>query len=313
MSTTDTSPAIQATELSRWYGIVMGLNNISFDIGPGLTGLVGPNGAGKSTLIKIITGQMQPSDGVLTVFGEQPWNNPGVIRQIGFCPEDDALPEQLTARTWLRGLAMMAGIVPTTVVDHVEAILDCVKLAPEHRDKSLREFSKGMRQRAKLAQALLHRPRLLILDEPMNGLDPMGRMDIQRILKQLAAEGTAVVISSHILHELEALCREILILNWGRVIASGSQLALQRRLQGTEANLRVRVSDPARFTRALFEADLLLGFDDLGEEGGLDLRIKDPDRFSENLVDLLNEHQLALHELRSRDRSLQDIFEKMTE
>jgi len=313
MSTTDTSPAIQATELSRWYGIVMGLNNISFDIGPGLTGLVGPNGAGKSTLIKIITGQMQPSDGVLTVFGEQPWNNPGVIRQIGFCPEDDALPEQLTARTWLRGLAMMAGIVPTTVADHVEAILDCVKLAPEHRDKSLREFSKGMRQRAKLAQALLHRPRLLILDEPMNGLDPMGRMDIQRILKQLAAEGTAVVISSHILHELEALCREILILNWGRVIASGSQLAFQRRLQGTEANLRVRVSDPARFTRALFEADLLLGFDDLGEEGGLDLRIKDPDRFSENLVDLLNEHQLALHELRSRDRSLQDIFEKMTE
>jgi len=313
MSTTDTSPVIQATELSRWYGIVMGLNNISFDIGPGLTGLVGPNGAGKSTLIKIITGQMQPSDGVLTVFGEQPWNNPSVIRQIGFCPEDDALPDKLTARTWLRGLAMMAGIVPTTVVDHVEAILDCVKLAPEHRDKSLREFSKGMRQRAKLAQALLHRPRLLILDEPMNGLDPMGRMDIQRILKQLAAEGTAVVISSHILHELEALCREILILNWGRVIASGSQLAFQRRLQGTEANLRVRVSDPARFTRALFEADLLLGFDDLGEEGGLDLRIKDPDRFSENLVDLLNEHQLALHELRSRDRSLQDIFEKMTE
>lgn len=306
-------PVVQARELSRWYGIVMGLNNISFEIGPGLTGLVGPNGAGKSTLIKIITGQMQPSDGELTVFGEQPFNNPEVLRQIGFCPEDDALPDRLTARTWLRGLAMMSGIAPGTVDEHIEAVLDCVKLAPEHRDKSLREFSKGMRQRAKLAQALLHRPRLLILDEPMNGLDPMGRQDIQRILKQLAAEGTAVLISSHILHELEALCREILILNWGRVIASGSQLALQRRLQGSEANYRVRCNNPQRFTRALFEADLLLGFNDLDEEGGLDLRIKDPRRFSETLVDLLNENELALHELRSRDRSLQDIFEKMTE
>jgi ABC-2 type transport system ATP-binding protein len=173
-----------------------------------------------------------------------------------------------------------------------------------------------MRQRVKLAQALLHHPRLLVLDEPMNGLDPMGRQDIQRILKQLAVEGTTVLISSHILHELEALCPEILILNWGRVIASGSQLALQRRLQGTEANLHIRCSDPLRFTRVLFEADLLLGFDSTdagGDEGGLDLRVKDPRRFSETLVDLLTDNDIALHELRSRDRSLQDIFEKMTE
>jgi ABC-2 type transport system ATP-binding protein len=307
------APVIHAIELSRWYGIVMGLNNISFKIGPGLTGLVGPNGAGKSTLIKIITGQLQPSHGELTVFGRQPWNNPDVLRNIGFCPEEDALPDRLPARTWLRGLALLAGIVPGTVPGHVDAILDCVKLERAHWEKPLGQFSKGMRQRVKLAQALLHQPRLLVLDEPMNGLDPMGRQDIQRILKQLAAEGTTVLISRHILPELEALCPEILILNWGRVIASGSQLALQRRLQGTEANLHVRCSDPARFTRVLFEADLLLGFNDTGKEGGLDLRVKDPRRFSECLVDLLTDHNLALHELRSRDRSLQDIFEKMTE
>ena len=313
MSTAGTTPVIQATELSRWYGIVMGLNNISFEIGPGLTGLVGPNGAGKSTLIKIITGQLQPSDGELTVFGERPWNNPNVLRGIGFCPEEDALPDRLPARTWLRGLALLAGIVPGTVSDHVDAILDCVKLERVHWDKPLAQFSKGMRQRVKLAQALVHHPRLLVLDEPMNGLDPMGRQDIQRILKQLAAEGTAVLISSHILHELEALCPEILILNWGRVIASGSQLALQRRLQGTEANLHIKCSDPARLTRVLFEAELLLGFNATGDDGGLDLRVKDPRRFSECFVDLLTENNLALHELRSRDRSLQDIFEKMTE
>ena len=316
MSTANTTPVIHATDLSRWYGIVMGLNNISFDIGPGLTGLVGPNGAGKSTLIKIITGQLRPSDGSLTVFGMQPWNNPDVLREIGFCPEDDALPDRLKARTWLRGLAMLSGIVPSTVPDHVDAILDRVRLDRVHWEKPLSQFSKGMRQRVKLAQALLHHPRLLVLDEPMNGLDPMGRQEVQRILKQLAAEGTTVLISSHILHELEALCPEILILNWGRVIASGSQLALQRRLQGTEANVHVRCSDPERFTRVLFDADLLLGFDDTTErdgEGGLDLRIKNPQRFSESLVDLLADHDIALHELRSRDRALQDIFEKMTE
>ena len=316
MSTQSTMPVIHATDLSRWYGIVMGLNNISFDIGPGLTGLVGPNGAGKSTLIKIITGQLRPSDGSLTVFGMQPWNNPDVLREIGFCPEDDALPDRLKARTWLRGLAMLSGIVPSTVPDHVDAILDRVRLDRVHWEKPLSQFSKGMRQRVKLAQALLHHPRLLVLDEPMNGLDPMGRQEVQRILKQLAAEGTTVLISSHILHELEALCPEILILNWGRVIASGSQLALQRRLQGTEANVHVRCSDPEAFTRVLFDADLLLGFDDTtvrDGEGGLDLRIKHPQRFSETLVDLLADNNIALHELRSRDRSLQDIFEKMTE
>ena len=307
------APVIQAAELSRWYGIVMGLNNVSFEIGPGLTGLVGPNGAGKSTLIKIITGQLQPSNGELTVFGQHPWNNPELLRQVGFCPEEDALPDQLPARTWLRGLALLAGIVPDTVPAHVDAMLDCVKLDRLHWEKPLSQFSKGMRQRVKLAQALLHRPRLLVLDEPMNGLDPMGRQDIQRILRQLAAEGTAVLISSHILHELEVLCPEILMLNWGRVIASGTQLALQRRLQGTEANLHVKCSDPARLTQVLFEAGFLLGFDDTGEEGGLNLRIKEPKRFNETFVDLLAENDVALHELRSRDRSLQDIFEKMTE
>jgi len=304
------APVIQAKELSHWYGIVMGLNNISFEIGPGLTGLVGPNGAGKSTLIKIITGQLQPSDGELTVFGARPWNNPDVLRCIGFCPEEDALPDRLQARVWLRGLALLAGIAP----GHVDAILDCVKLERAHWEKPLAQFSKGMRQRVKLAQALIHHPRLLVLDEPMNGLDPMGRQDIQRILKQLAAKGTAVLISSHILHELETSCPEIMILNWGRVIAIGSQLALQRRLQGAEANLHVRCNDPARLTQVLFEADLLLGFDDSGDgEGGLDLPVKDPRRFSECFVDLLAENNLALHELRSRDRSLQDIFDKMTE
>ena len=166
---------IRAQELSRWYGIVMGLNNVTFQIEPGLTGLVGPNGAGKSTLIQIITGQLKPSSGQLTVFGLAPWNNPPLLRRIGYCPEGEAVPKELRPMEWLEGLGLLSGLRPDEVQGRAEAILDKVKLPREHWGKRLGQYSKGMKQRVKLGQALLHEPDLLVLDEPMNGLDPMGR------------------------------------------------------------------------------------------------------------------------------------------
>ena len=193
---------IQAEELSRWYGIVMGLNNVSFDIAPGLTGLVGPNGAGKSTLIQVITGQLQPSAGTLTVFGEVPWNNPGLQQRLGFCPEREAVPKDLRPLDWLTGLARLSGLDPAEIPGRCEAILDQVKLSREHWSKTMGQYSKGMKQRVKLAQGLLHEPDLLVLDEPMNGLDPMGRQEVAGVLTELAAHGTSIVISSHILAEL---------------------------------------------------------------------------------------------------------------
>src|SRR5271169_3980360 len=217
------SAVIQARELSRWYGMVMGLNNVSFDVGPGLTGLVGPNGAGKSTLIQIITGQLKPSSGVLTVFSELPWNNPRLLRRLGYCPEGEAVPKELRPLEWLQALGLLSGLRPDEVQGRAEAMFDKVKLPREHWGKRLGEYSKGMKQRVKLAQGLLHEPDLLVLDEPMNGLDPMGRQEIAQILKGLVATGVSILISSHILAELESLSKNILILNWGRVLASGSQ------------------------------------------------------------------------------------------
>src|SRR5262245_57661395 len=158
---------IQAQELSRWYGIVMGLNHVTFEIEPGLTGLVGPNGAGKSTLIEIITGQLQPSSGELTVFGEKPWNNPGLIQRIGYCPEGEAVPKELRPLDWLRGLASLAGFDDADATVRSEMLLEKVGLPREHWSKRLGQFSKGMKQRVKLAQGLLHDPDLLVLDEPM--------------------------------------------------------------------------------------------------------------------------------------------------
>ncbi len=202
------SAIVQAEELSRWYGMVMGLNNVTFEIGPGLTGLVGPNGAGKSTLIQIVTGQLQPSSGRLTVFGEAPWNNPRLVQRIGYCPEREAVPKELRPLDWLRGLAYLSGMAGTVADSRCEATLDKVALPREHWGKRMGQYSKGMKQRVKLAQGLLHEPDLLVLDEPMNGLDPMGRQEVGHILKELAADGVSILISSHILAELESLCQE---------------------------------------------------------------------------------------------------------
>ncbi len=306
------SAIIEAIELSRWYGIVMGLNNVSFQIEPGLTGLVGPNGAGKSTLIQIITGQLQPSSGRLTVFGGAPWNNPPLLRRIGYCPEGEAVPKELRPLEWLRGLAWLSGLQAKQVLENCEAILDRVGLAREAWSKRMGQFSKGMKQRAKLAQALLHQPELLVLDEPMNGLDPMGRQEMAQILKALADEGVAIVISSHILAELESLCPNILILNWGRILASGSQREIRTDLKDWAEELSIQCDAPDKLARHLFEAGVLLGFDLDAPNSLLHIRVADASAFYARWTGLLLESGVTVYGIRSQSRSLKNIFEKVT-
>lgn len=306
------SVVIQARELSRWYGIVMGLNNVSFQVQAGLTWLVGPNGAGKSTLIQIITGQLQTSSGDLTVFGERPWNNPELLRRIGYCPERESLPKDLQPLDWLCGLGLISGISPGCVRERAESMLDKVKLPREHWRKRMAQYSKGMRQRVKLAQALLHAPDLLVLDEPMNGLDPMGRQEIAQILKEYAAGGTTILISSHILAELESLCGNIIILNWGRILASGGQKDIREDLKNWSEQLSIRCSDPRKLARHLFEAGMLLGFDLELAEGLVHIRVENPDEFYGAWTRLLLDCDISVYEIRSQNRSLKRIFEKVT-
>jgi ABC-2 type transport system ATP-binding protein len=306
------SAVIQASELSRWYGIVMGLNNVSFEVQPGLTGLVGPNGAGKSTLIQIITGQLKPSSGELTVFGEVPWNNPPLIQRIGYCPEREAVPKELRPMDWLLGLAYLSGMTRQEAAARCEAILDKVGLQREHWSKRMAQFSKGMKQRVKLAQGLLHEPDLLVLDEPMNGLDPMGRQETANILKELAAGGVSILISSHILAELESLCQDILILNWGRVLASGSQREIRGDLKDWSEELSIQCDAPEKLARCLFDAGVLLGFDLETEEGLLHIRVKDASSFYARWTGLLLASEVTVYGIRSQSRSLKNIFDKVT-
>jgi ABC-2 type transport system ATP-binding protein len=306
------SAVIQAQELSRWYGIVMGLNNVSFEIEPGLTGLVGPNGAGKSTLIQIITGQLQPSSGELTVFGLRPWNNPALLARLGYCTEGEAVPKELRPKDWLCSLALLAGIPGRDAAPRAEAVLDRVKLAREHWGKRMGQYSKGMKQRVKLAQGLLHQPELLVLDEPMNGLDPMGRQEVAQTLKELAAQGVSILISSHILAELEALCKNILVLNWGRILASGSQKEIRADIKDWSEELEIECDEPERLARHLFDAGVLLGFDVEPAAGVLRIRVKDAVLFYEQWTSLLLQSGTTVHGIRSRSRSLQNIYEKVT-
>ncbi|MDA1274139.1 MAG: ABC transporter ATP-binding protein [Verrucomicrobia bacterium] len=306
------SVVVQARELSRWYGVVMGLNNVSFEIRAGLTGLVGPNGAGKSTLIQIITGQLQTSSGELTVFGERPWNNPRLLKRIGYCPERESLPKDLQPLDWLCGLGLISGISPARVRERAESMLEKVKLPREHWRKRMAQYSKGMRQRVKLAQALLHAPDLLVLDEPMNGLDPMGRQEIAQILKEFASGGTTILISSHILAELESLCGEIIILNWGRILASGGQKDIREDLKNWSEELSIRCSDPRKLARHLFEAGVLLGFDLEPADGMVHIRVENPVEFYGAWTRLLLSSDVSVYEIRSHNRSLKRIFEKVT-
>lgn len=308
------SAVVEAKELSRWYGVVLGLNNVSFEIGPGITGLVGPNGAGKSTLIQLITGQIRPSSGVLTVFGERPWNNRRLLSRLGYCPESEAVHADIKPLGWLRSLGALSGMSRRELRTRPETVLETVGLDRAHWDKPLGKFSKGMRQRVKLAQAILAEPDLLILDEPMNGLDPMGRGAVADLLKSMADKGTHIIVSSHILPELEALCHSILLMRWGRVVTRGDSNEEEiDEASAVPERLIVRCDCPRKLLRLLFERELITGFQ-LSAEDATAMEIETARRgeLHRQWKSLIDGAGVTVYEIRSLSRSLASTFNQLT-
>ncbi|PAW66157.1 MAG: hypothetical protein B9S34_08760 [Opitutia bacterium Tous-C1TDCM] len=305
------APVAEGRSLSRFYGLVLGLNNVSFAIRPGITGIVGPNGAGKTTLFRLLLGQIRPSSGSIRVFGEDPWTNPSVQARLAYCPEAETVPAGLGSTDWLVALGMISGLSAAAAKVRAGECLDRVKLAATHRRKPLTALSKGMRQRAKLAQCLLHDPALVILDEPMNGLDPMGREDIGNVLRELAQAGCSVLISSHILHDLEALCAEFLLLRWGRIPRSLNESAsADARARWPEATT-FRCDDPARLARFLFDRGLLRGCDLVPETGLLHVRWRDAAQFygGGHFHELLLASGVRLFEVQATDSRLEKAID----
>jgi ABC-2 type transport system ATP-binding protein len=241
-------PVVVAEHVSKWYGQVIGLNDVSVNVPSGITGLLGPNGAGKSTLMKLITGQLKPNTGSLRVLGQPVWANPALYTRLGFCPEQDAFYERMTGMEWVTALVRLNGFSDRAARDAAERALARVDLLQE-ADKRIGAYSKGMRQRIKLAQAIVHDPEVLILDEPLSGMDPLGRRRTIRMIREWARQGKSILVSSHILHEIESMTTNILLINNGRILAEGNVHQIRDLIDEHPHTVYIRASDPRTLAR----------------------------------------------------------------
>ena len=298
---------VRADHVSKWYGQVSGLNDVTLTVPAGITGLLGPNGAGKSTFMKLITGQLKPSKGAITVLGEPIWKNPGLYRRIGFCPEQDSFYERMTGLEWVAALVRLNGVGDDEATVMARRALDLVELA-DAAGKKIGAYSKGMRQRVKMAQAIAHDPELLILDEPLSGMDPLARRKTIRLIKEWGRSGKSVIVSSHILHEIESMTSNILLINQGRILAEGNVHQIRDLIDEHPHTVYIK----ADRTRALAQA--FLGYDDVlslkFEEGAVVVQTGRPDAFYARLTDLAGSGELGtIHEVTSPDDNLHAVFE----
>jgi ABC-2 type transport system ATP-binding protein len=298
---------VSADHLSKWYGQVIGLNDVTLTVPAGITGLLGPNGAGKSTFMKLVTGQLKPSKGGITVLGEPIWQNPQLYFRIGFCPEQDAFYERMTGLEWVAALSRLNGLNEADATAMARRALDMVDLA-DAADKKIGAYSKGMRQRVKMAQALAHDPDLLILDEPLSGMDPIARRKTIRLIKDWGRAGKSVIVSSHILHEIESMTSNILLINQGRILAEGNVHQIRDLIDEHPHTVYIKADQ----TRAL--AREFLAYDDVlslkFEDEAVVVQTGRPDAFYARLTELAASGSLGtIHEVTSPDDNLQAVFQ----
>jgi ABC-2 type transport system ATP-binding protein len=298
---------IRMTNLSRWYGQVIGLNDVTCEIGPGLTALLGMNGAGKSTLLRLVTGQLRPTTGSVEIYGMTPFANPEVYRHLGYCPEIDDFYERYSGRGFVEYLARLSGMTKSEARDRTQHVLEFVGMA-DRADKKIAGYSKGMRQRIKLAQAMVHDPDIILLDEPLNGLDPVGRREFMGVLGSLGNSGKTILVSSHILFEVEQMTRSLLLLHRGRLLANGDLGVIRSLIDKHPHQVRIEVDDPRR------AAELLVGLPnveslryDYGDRA-LKLEVRNPDSFYDALAELIVEKKIKVNEFSSPDNNLESVF-----
>ena len=300
-------PAVITAEgLSRWYKQVIGINDVSLSIAPGITGLLGPNGAGKSTFMKLITGQIRPSRGSVKVLGQPVWNNHELTRRVGFCPEQDAFYTGMTGFKWVSGLVALNGYSRRETEQRALTALEAVGLL-DAKDKKIGAYSKGMRQRVKMAQAIAHEPELLILDEPLGGMDPMGRRQTIQMIKNWAAAGRSIVVSSHILHEIESMTSTILLVNHGRIVAEGNVHEIRDLIEDHPHRIFIQCDEPRRLAGSLVGWDVVAGM--RLDEMGVEVQTSRPDAFFTHLPEVILSQQIKVTRLLSPDDNLQAVFD----
>ncbi len=295
--------SIELNNVSRWYGNVVAVNDVTMSIGPGVTGLLGPNGAGKSTIMHMIAGFLPPSRGELTIGNRSAWHHPDIYRELGLVPERDSVYSFLTGRQFVTATAKLHELPDTgEAVARAIEMLDMAGAA----DRKVATYSKGMRQRIKVAAALVHDPEILLLDEPFNGMDPRQRLHMMDLLEKLGSEGRTILFSSHILEEVERLSGIIQVVVAGRLAASGDFRAIRRLMTSRPHVFNVRSSD-----------DRLLGGTLIGRPAvtaveltrtGLQVRTSDYGAFCRDIAVLARDHGIRLREVLPTDESLESVF-----
>jgi ABC-2 type transport system ATP-binding protein len=299
---------IELRNVSRWYGNVVAVNDVTMTIGPGVTGLLGPNGAGKSTLLHLIAGFLAPSRGELTIGGTAAWRNPEIYRTVGLVPERDSVYAFLTGEEFVLATARLHRLAdPQAATRRAIAIVDM----EQAQDRRISTYSKGMRQRIKVAGALVHDPQVLLLDEPFNGMDPRQRLHMMDLLAKLGAEGRTILLSSHILEEVEQLAGTIQVIVAGRLAASGDFRAIRRLMTSRPHVFLVRTSDDRLLGAALIGSPAVTGVE--LTRGGLQVRASDYGTFSRELAGIARAQGIRLRELLPEDESLESVFAYLVE
>jgi ABC-2 type transport system ATP-binding protein len=296
---------LEYVRASRWYGPVIALNDVTTTVGPGVTGLLGPNGAGKSTFLKLAAGQLAPSQGEVRVLGQPAWGSPELFHRVGVCPEADAFWEGLTGFQFLTALLRLTGFDDAECRRRADHALEQVALT-EARDRKIGGYSKGMRQRIKMAQSLSHDPQVLLLDEPLSGMDPVNRRRIVDLVKKLGREGRTVLVSSHILHEVEAMTRRVLLIHNGRILAEGDVREIRDLMDEHPHTVALRARDPRALARAVVGSPHVLSLVFGAEGEWVTVQTARPDEFYSSVVDAAVE--AGVSEMYSPDENLESVF-----
>ncbi len=298
------TPILLFHRVSKWYGPVIGINQVTLELRPGITGLVGHNGSGKSTLLRLAAGQLRPDLGEVTIAGTDAWSAPAK-RHIGYCPELDTFYEEMSGRRFVQTMARLVGYPYREALRRTEETLHLVGM-DQRADRPLAGYSKGMRQRIKLAQALLHDPELLLLDEPLSGIDPIGRRESIALFRELARRGKCLLISSHELDELEKLTDHVAIMASGRIAAVGTLTQIRDLLDDHPLTIRIASDQNRALAGLLLDLDEVVGID--RAEPYLLVRARQPRRFFHRLGELVRDRMIEIRHLETLDESTQDVL-----
>ena len=295
--------------VSKFYGEILGVNRVSLEIPAGITSLVGPNGAGKTTLMNLMCGLLRPTRGKLTVLGIPTDDPERLFRKVGYCSQFDSFPRGLTAREFISSFLLVSGFLRKEVDELTEAALNRVELLPA-ADRKLGAYSKGMRQRARLAQSIAHQPSVLILDEPLNGLDPMVRAETIALFKQLAADGLHLIISSHILHEVDMMSDRVVLLNNGYVVAEGAIHGVRDEMDVEHPmQVLIRCNQPSALAAQMFGKTEVVEARVHEDRQGLFIKTRNPDQFYLSLNEVVAQGEISVESITPVDDDLSAVYE----